>query len=147
MSQLPAGTIGDAVGVLIFTFICLFTNILLISLLFISHDRLGCKLSLILQLFIQWTYQECANPVFQDVALISHFALVCTISSIIQQIYNYRSVSRTFRHNSVKTLCCHGLMITMYLAYGMISCGRNFVTSRPTIKMPTSRSTMATSVS
>ncbi|KAI1498248.1 hypothetical protein F5X99DRAFT_412241 [Biscogniauxia marginata] len=65
MSQLPAGTIGDAVGVLIFTFICLFTNILLVWLYWISHERLNY------------------------VALIAYFALICTISSIIQQIYNY----------------------------------------------------------
>ncbi|KAI0122750.1 hypothetical protein F4814DRAFT_409794 [Daldinia grandis] len=65
MSQLPAGTIGDAVGVLLFTFICLFTNILLIWLYWISHERLSY------------------------VALIAYFALLCTASSIVQQIYNY----------------------------------------------------------
>lgn len=65
MSQLPAGTIGDAVGVLLFTFICLFTNILLIWLYWISHERLSY------------------------VALIAYFSLLCTTSSIIQQIYNY----------------------------------------------------------
>ncbi|KAI1653376.1 hypothetical protein F4813DRAFT_374518 [Daldinia decipiens] len=65
MPQLPAGTIGDAVGVLLFTFICLFTNILLIWLYWISHERLSY------------------------VALIAYFALLCTMSSIVQQIYNY----------------------------------------------------------
>ncbi|KAI4867704.1 hypothetical protein F4820DRAFT_445731 [Hypoxylon rubiginosum] len=65
MSQLPAGTLGDAVGVLLFTFICLFTNILLV-----------------------WLY--CAiNEPWHYVALIGYFAILCTTSSIIQQIYNY----------------------------------------------------------
>lgn len=65
MSQLPNGAIGDAVGVLIYTFICLFSNILLIWLHWTSRERLGY------------------------VALIAYFVLLCTISSIIQQIYNY----------------------------------------------------------
>ncbi|KAI1079766.1 hypothetical protein F5B20DRAFT_580921 [Whalleya microplaca] len=65
MSQLPAGTLGDAVGVLIYTFICLFSSILLIWLQWVSRERL-CY-----------------------VALIAYFSLLCTISSIVQQIYNY----------------------------------------------------------
>ncbi|KAI1284043.1 hypothetical protein F5Y07DRAFT_348497 [Xylaria sp. FL0933] len=65
MSQLPEGTLGDAVGVLIFTFICLITNILLLWLYWISNERLGY------------------------ITLVAYFALLCTISSIIQQIYNY----------------------------------------------------------
>ncbi|KAF2444631.1 hypothetical protein P171DRAFT_279241 [Karstenula rhodostoma CBS 690.94] len=65
MSQLPAGTLGDAVGVLFFTFICLIANVLLIWLHWTTHDRLGY------------------------VALIAYFALICAISSIVQQIYNY----------------------------------------------------------
>ncbi|KAI0913888.1 hypothetical protein F4823DRAFT_574839 [Ustulina deusta] len=65
MSQLPEGTLGDAVGVLIFTFICLFTNILLLWLYWRSNERLGY------------------------ITLVGYFALLCTISSIIQQIYNY----------------------------------------------------------
>ncbi|RWA08549.1 hypothetical protein EKO27_g6566 [Xylaria grammica] len=60
MSQLPEGTLGDAVGVLIFTFICFFSNILLLWLYWRNNEQLG-----------------------------SYFALLCTISSIIQQIYNY----------------------------------------------------------
>ncbi|KAI0206794.1 hypothetical protein F4808DRAFT_7660 [Astrocystis sublimbata] len=65
MSQLPDGTLGDAVGVLIFTFICLITNTLLIWLFWINNER--------------WSY----------IALVGYFALLCTLSSIIQQIYNY----------------------------------------------------------
>ncbi|KAI1308562.1 hypothetical protein F5Y03DRAFT_350187 [Xylaria venustula] len=65
MSQLPEGTLGDAVGVLIFTFICLFANILLLWLYWISNERLGY------------------------ITLVGYFALLCTTSSIIQQIYNY----------------------------------------------------------
>ncbi|KAI1812545.1 hypothetical protein GGS20DRAFT_557437 [Poronia punctata] len=65
MSQLPEGTLGDAIGVLIFTFACLFANILLLWLYWISHERLSY------------------------VALVGYFALLCTASSIIQQIYNY----------------------------------------------------------
>ncbi|KAI6093960.1 hypothetical protein F4821DRAFT_8186 [Hypoxylon rubiginosum] len=65
MSQLPAGTVGDAVGVLLFTFICLFINILLVWLYYAINE--------------QWHY----------VALIGYFAILCTTSSIIQQIYNY----------------------------------------------------------
>ncbi len=47
MSQLPEGTLGDAVGVLIFTFICLFTNILLLWLYWRSNERLGCVFYLV----------------------------------------------------------------------------------------------------
>ncbi|TRX95775.1 hypothetical protein FHL15_003329 [Xylaria flabelliformis] len=65
MSQLPEGTLGDAVGVLIFTFICLITNILLLWLFWINSER------------------------FSYIALVGYFALLCTTSSIIQQIYNY----------------------------------------------------------
>ncbi|KAI1177686.1 hypothetical protein F4777DRAFT_188643 [Nemania sp. FL0916] len=65
MTQLPEGTLGDAVGVLIFTFICLITNILLLWLFWISNERLSY------------------------IALVGYFALICTLSSIIQQIYNY----------------------------------------------------------
>ncbi|KAI0406019.1 hypothetical protein F4802DRAFT_130167 [Xylaria palmicola] len=65
MSQLPEGTLGDAVGVLIFTFVCLITNVLLLWLFWISNDRLGY------------------------IALVGYFALLCATSSIIQQIYNY----------------------------------------------------------
>ncbi|GAP84553.1 putative glycoside hydrolase [Rosellinia necatrix] len=65
MSQLPEGTLGDAVGVLIFTFICFFTNILLLWLFWISNERLGY------------------------ITLVGYFSLLCTTSSIIQQIYNY----------------------------------------------------------
>ncbi|KAI0394311.1 hypothetical protein F5Y17DRAFT_428525 [Xylariaceae sp. FL0594] len=65
MSQLPEGTLGDAVGVLFFTFICLFANILLLWLSWISHERLSY------------------------IAFVGYFALLCTVSSIIQQIYNY----------------------------------------------------------
>lgn len=65
MSQLPEGTLGDAIGVLIYTFICLFSNILLI--------------------WLHWTNREWLSYV----ALIAYFAVLCTLSSIIQQIYNY----------------------------------------------------------
>ncbi|KAI0015861.1 hypothetical protein F4780DRAFT_773244 [Xylariomycetidae sp. FL0641] len=65
MSQLPEGTTGDAVGVLLFCFICLLTNGLLIWLHWVSREKLSY------------------------VALISYFAMLCTLSSIIQQIYNY----------------------------------------------------------
>ncbi|KAI1133262.1 hypothetical protein F5Y10DRAFT_228620 [Nemania abortiva] len=65
MSQLPEGTLGDAVGVLIFTFICLFTNILLLWLYWITNERLSY------------------------IALLGYLAVLCTASSIIQQIYNY----------------------------------------------------------
>ncbi|KAI3317952.1 hypothetical protein HD806DRAFT_513224 [Xylariaceae sp. AK1471] len=65
MSQLPEGTLGDAIGVLIFTFICFITNVLLLWLYWKSHDQLSY------------------------VALVGYFALLCCTSSIIQQIYNY----------------------------------------------------------
>ncbi|KAI1116686.1 hypothetical protein F5Y14DRAFT_52353 [Nemania sp. NC0429] len=65
MVQLPAGTVGDAVGVLIFTFICLFANTLLV-----------------------WLYYSINEP-WHYVALIGYFSLLCTTSSIIQQTYNY----------------------------------------------------------
>lgn len=42
MAQLPDGTVGDAVGVLIFTFTCLFTNILLLWLYWKANEKLHC---------------------------------------------------------------------------------------------------------
>jgi len=45
MSQLPEGTLGDAIGVLIFTFICLFANSLLLWLYWISRERLSCTIA------------------------------------------------------------------------------------------------------
>ncbi|KAI1439126.1 hypothetical protein GGR50DRAFT_2323 [Xylaria sp. CBS 124048] len=65
MFQLPAGTLGAAVGVLTYTFICLITNVILI-----------------------WLYWTVYQP-FSYIALISYFTLIGTISSIIQQVYNY----------------------------------------------------------
>lgn len=44
MSELPSGTLGDAVGVLMYTFKCLLADFRLIWLLWVHHDRLGCKL-------------------------------------------------------------------------------------------------------
>lgn len=46
MSQLPAGTVGDAVGVLLFTFICLFINILLVWLYYAINEQWHCKSAL-----------------------------------------------------------------------------------------------------
>ncbi|KAI0532024.1 hypothetical protein GGR58DRAFT_491708 [Xylaria digitata] len=63
--QLPEGTLGDAVGVLLFTFVCFFTNILLLWLYWKNNEQLG------------------------HITLVGYFALLCTTSSIIQQIYNY----------------------------------------------------------
>ncbi|KAI1325447.1 hypothetical protein F5Y16DRAFT_411460 [Xylariaceae sp. FL0255] len=65
MSQLPPGTLGSAVGVLIFTFICLLSS-----------------------LFLIWLYWKTREPLHY-VALIGYFAALCCVSSIIQQIYNY----------------------------------------------------------
>jgi hypothetical protein len=42
MSQLPEGTLGDAIGVLFFTFVCFITNVLLLWLYWKSHDELSC---------------------------------------------------------------------------------------------------------
>lgn len=90
MSQLPDGTLGDAVGVLIFTFICLFTNILLLWLFWISNEQLGCEFSLILIPIPNHIYYFQTNRYSSiDIALVGYFALLCTLSSIIQQIYNY----------------------------------------------------------
>ncbi|ROW05045.1 hypothetical protein VSDG_00511 [Cytospora chrysosperma] len=71
MVQLPAGAQGVADGVLFWSFLCLFCNLLLIWLL--------------------WTSKEKGSYLFW----ISMFALIATISSIIQQIYtivNYEDV-------------------------------------------------------
>ncbi|KAI5923166.1 hypothetical protein F4810DRAFT_670603 [Camillea tinctor] len=65
MAGLPPGTVGDAVGVLIYTFICLLTDLVLIWLLWVHHERFGY------------------------VALIAYFVQICVISSIVQQIYTY----------------------------------------------------------
>lgn len=43
MSELPTGTLGDAVGVLSYTFICFLANLTLIWLLWVHRDRIGCK--------------------------------------------------------------------------------------------------------
>ncbi|KAI1203214.1 hypothetical protein F5X97DRAFT_330527 [Nemania serpens] len=65
MSGLPPGTVGDAVGVLIYTFICLLTDLVLIWLLWVHREHFGY------------------------VALIACFVALSVISSIIQQIYQY----------------------------------------------------------
>jgi hypothetical protein len=44
MSGLPSGTLGDAVGVLIYTFICLLGDLALIWLLWVHRERAGCRL-------------------------------------------------------------------------------------------------------
>lgn len=65
MAGLPPGTMGLAIGVLIYTFICLLTDLLLIWLLWVHHERLGY------------------------VALIAYFVQLCVVCSIIQQAYHY----------------------------------------------------------
>ena len=47
MSQLPPGTLGDAIGVLIYTFVCLIANALLIWLHWVTHQKLSCKANLL----------------------------------------------------------------------------------------------------
>ncbi|KAI0097831.1 hypothetical protein GGR51DRAFT_539897 [Nemania sp. FL0031] len=80
MSELPPGTLGDAVGVLIYTFICLLTDLVLIWLLWVHRDRAGY------------------------VALIAYFVALCVISSIIQQIYQYTYYNDVMwtRYNYIK---------------------------------------------
>ncbi|KAI1337906.1 hypothetical protein F5Y15DRAFT_417341 [Xylariaceae sp. FL0016] len=65
MSGLPPGTLGDAIGVLFYTFVCLLSDIILIWLLWVHREPLSY------------------------VALMAYFTATCVISSIIQQIYHY----------------------------------------------------------
>lgn len=114
MSGLPPGTLGDAVGVLIYTFICLLTDLLLIWLLWVHHERLGCELSplnLEFKFFQTFPMLSClASSPFstdhkriccfrEDVAIIAYFTQICTISSIMQQIYHYT-------YGNSYSLCC-----------------------------------------
>jgi hypothetical protein len=94
MPQLPEGTLGDAVGVLIFTFICLFTNMLLLWLYWITNERLSCGFLFSHFLILNthpliWWELWTDGYWYIDIALVGYFALLCTASSIIQQIYNY----------------------------------------------------------
>lgn len=43
MSGLPSGTLGDAAGVLLYTFLCLLSDLALIWVLWVHHERVGCK--------------------------------------------------------------------------------------------------------
>ncbi|KAI1747308.1 hypothetical protein F4782DRAFT_521497 [Xylaria castorea] len=69
MSGLPPGAVGDAVGVLIYTFISLITDIALIWLLWLHRQRFGY------------------------VALIAYFVALSIVISIVQQIYQYTNFS------------------------------------------------------
>ncbi|KAI0549779.1 hypothetical protein F4679DRAFT_545533 [Xylaria curta] len=69
MSGLPPDAVGDAVGVLIYTFISLLTDLILIWLLWVHRERFGY------------------------VALIAYFVALSIIISIIQQIYQYTHFS------------------------------------------------------
>lgn len=42
--QLPKEVLGTAVGVLIFSFVCLFAGILMIVLVWVKHERTSCTL-------------------------------------------------------------------------------------------------------
>ncbi|KAK8080604.1 hypothetical protein PG997_008422 [Apiospora hydei] len=65
MSQLPAGAVGTAVGVLLYSFICEVCNIVMLWLLWVHEEGLSY------------------------VACISYFTLLSTTCSIIQQFHDY----------------------------------------------------------
>ncbi|KAI0859826.1 hypothetical protein F4860DRAFT_481578 [Xylaria cubensis] len=69
MTGLPADAVGEAVGVLIYTFISLLTNLTLIWLLWVHRER------------------------FSYIALIAYFVELSIVISIIQQIYQYTHFS------------------------------------------------------
>ncbi|KAI3399739.1 hypothetical protein diail_5806 [Diaporthe ilicicola] len=63
--QLPDSVLGDAIGCLIYSFLCLIANSLLVWLI--------------------WTHNERTTYI----AFIAYFTLIATYSSIIQQLYDY----------------------------------------------------------
>lgn len=63
--QLPDSVLGDAIGCLIYSFLCLIANSLLVWLI--------------------WTHNERKTYI----AFIAYFTLIATFSSIIQQLYDY----------------------------------------------------------
>lgn len=65
--QLPDSVLGDAIGCLIYSFLCLIANSLLVWLI--------------------WTHNERKTYI----AFIAYFTLIATVSSIIQQLYDYIS--------------------------------------------------------
>lgn len=65
--QLPDSVLGDAIGCLVYSFLCLIANSLLVWLI--------------------WTHNERKTYI----AFIAYFTLIATFSSIIQQLYDYIS--------------------------------------------------------
>ena len=63
--QLPDSVLGDAIGCLVYSFVCLIANSLLVWLI--------------------WTHNERKTYI----AFIAYFTLIATFSSIIQQLYDY----------------------------------------------------------
>lgn len=63
--QLPDSVLGDAIGCLIYSFVCLIANTILVWLI--------------------WTHNERKTYI----AFIAYFTLLATYSSIIQQLYDY----------------------------------------------------------
>ncbi|RYC65438.1 hypothetical protein CHU98_g779 [Xylaria longipes] len=94
MSQLPEGTLGDAVGVLIFTFICGITNILLLWLFWINNERLWDDLAWAQLRYIKANYKN-ADVIFNNgnfgfmrvLAIIRLFCYIVESSYLLA--YNY----------------------------------------------------------
>ncbi|ORY59126.1 uncharacterized protein BCR38DRAFT_399315 [Pseudomassariella vexata] len=63
--QLPKAVYADAAGALFYSFVCLISNILLV--------------------WLTWTHRERTSYI----ACIAYFALIATLSSVIQQFYDY----------------------------------------------------------
>lgn len=81
------------------------------------------------------------TDVLIDVALIGYFALLCTISSIIQQIYNYeygpsRSPFETPEGRGGGAFAEEPTELIGNADYGTTLCGPSYATSSHTLKTP-----------
>lgn len=92
--QLPESVDGDAAGCLVYSFACLLANGTLTWLIWTHHERTSCE--------FWWLFckihgipQDGCVPrsrradLESDVAYISYFTFLATVSSIIQQLYDY----------------------------------------------------------
>lgn len=86
MSQLPAGVEGVAAGVLIWSFVCLTSNVVLLWLLWVCNERRSCQYSDPFYLF-PWVLILMTHA---DIFIVAWITLLATVTSIIEQIHDMR---------------------------------------------------------
>lgn len=83
--QLPDSVTGAAIGCLSYSGLCLLANVILVWLIWVHRERTSCKfcgLDILEGLTL-------ANNHIIDVAFIAYFTLLATITSLVQQLYDY----------------------------------------------------------